>query len=90
VDGTLGELRVAGGTPGTIVAGHVGSVRAYGGYGPLVLQIKEAGIQRRLEAAVPGMDFPIPPPPPAPVPTTSPSGVLFQYVYESGGLPTRN
>jgi hypothetical protein len=86
VDATLGSLRVAGGTPGTIVAGHVGIVRTYGGYGPLVLQIKENGIQRRVEAAVPGMDFPIPPPPPAPIPPTSPAGVLFQYVYESGSL----
>jgi hypothetical protein len=86
VDGTLGSLRVAGGTPGTIVAGHIGIVRTYGGYGPLVLQINENGIQRRVEAAVPGMDFPIPPPPPAPIPPTSPTGVLFQYVYESGSL----
>jgi hypothetical protein len=86
VDGTLGSLRVAGGTSGTIVAGHVGIVRTYGGYGPLVLQIKENGIQRRVEAAVPGMDFPIPPASPAPTPPISPNGVLFQYVYESGSL----
>jgi hypothetical protein len=51
-----------------------------------VLQIKENGIQRRVEAAVPGLDFPIPLPPPAPIPATSPVGVLFQYVYESGSL----
>src|SRR5262249_54337054 len=51
VSGTLSKLRVAGGTPGTIEAGHVGSVCVYGGYGPLVLQIKEAGVQRRVEAA---------------------------------------
>src|SRR5262249_33496518 len=31
VAGTLGSARVAGGTPGSIVAGHVGTVSAYGG-----------------------------------------------------------
>src|SRR5205085_6258123 len=82
--GLLGDLRVSGGTPGTIVAGHVGTVRVYGGYGPVVLQINEAGIQRRVEAAVPGMDYPIPPPPPAAPPPISPRGVTFQYDYESG------
>jgi hypothetical protein len=83
--GTLGDLRVAGGTPGTIVAGGVGTVRVYGGYGPVVLQINEAGIQRRIEAAVPGMDYPLPPPPASNSPV-SPTGVTFQYYYESGSL----
>jgi Concanavalin A-like lectin/glucanases superfamily/PKD domain/Matrixin len=86
VGGTLGGLRVAGGTPGTIVAGHVGSVRVYGGYGPLVAQIKENGIQRRIEVAVPGNDYPLPAPPPAATSAASPAGVTFQYVYESGAL----
>jgi hypothetical protein len=80
--GRLGDLRVAGGTPGTIIAKTIGTVRTYGGYGSLVLQINEAGIQRRVEAAVPGADYPIPPPPPAPVPATTPAGMTIQYVYE--------
>jgi hypothetical protein len=86
VSGLLTEMRVAGGTPGTISAGSVGSVRAYGGFGPVVLRIQENGIQRRLEAAVPNNPFPIAALPPAPPPNVLPEGVLFQYVYESGGL----
>jgi hypothetical protein len=86
VGDTLTELRVAGGTPGTIVAGHVGTVRAYGGYGPLVLQINEAGTQRRVELATPSNPYPILPAPPAPTAPAAPSGVLVQYEYESGGL----
>jgi hypothetical protein len=88
VSGTLTKLRVAGGTPGTIQAGQVGSVCVYGGFGPLVLQIKEAGVQRRVEAAVPANPYPLPAPPPAPTPAVSPAGVTFQYVYESLGLPS--
>jgi hypothetical protein len=86
VGGTLTELRVAGGTPGTIVAGHVGGVRAYGGFGPLILQINDNGIQRRVEAAVPANPYPLLAPPPAPTPAVSPAGVVFQYFYESGSL----
>jgi hypothetical protein len=82
VGGTLGDLRVAGGTPGTIQAGHVGTVRVYGGFGPLMLQLKENGIQRRVEVAVPGDPYPLPAPPPAPPPPQSPANVRFQYVYE--------
>jgi len=86
VSGTLTKLRVAGGTPGTIDAGLIGSVCVYGGFGPLVLQINENGIQRRLEAAVPANPYPLPAPPPAPTPTVSPAGVVVQYFYESGSL----
>ena len=42
VTGTLTDLRVAGGTPGTITAGHVGTIRVYGGYGPLITQIQRS------------------------------------------------
>ena len=58
VGGTLGDLRVAGGTPGTIVAGHIGTVRVYGGFGPIMLQLKENGIQRRVEVALPRRPVP--------------------------------
>jgi hypothetical protein len=84
--GTLGDLRVAGGTPGNISAGHVGTIRTYGGYGPYVLQILENGIQRRVEAAVPANPYPLLQSPPQ-APSTSPAGVTFQYYYESGNLP---
>jgi Ca2+-binding RTX toxin-like protein len=86
VGGTLGTLRVLGGTPGIILAGHVGTVGTYGGYGPLVLQIREAGIWRRVEAAVPAGPYPLPAPAPAPTPPVSPAGVTFEYFYESGTL----
>src|SRR5262249_34897146 len=52
------------------------------GYGPLVAQIKENGIQRRIEAAAPSAPFPTPPPPPAPIPAVSPAGITFRYFYE--------
>jgi hypothetical protein len=82
VSGTLTSLRVHGGTPGTIVAGQVGTVGTDAGFGPLVLQINEAGIQRRVEAAVPGQDYPFPAPPPAPTPPRSPAAATFRYFYE--------
>jgi hypothetical protein len=85
VDNTLTSLRVAGGTPGTIVAGHIGTVGVYGAYGPLVAQIKENGIQRRVEAAVPGQDYVVAVTPPAALPV-SPANVNFQFFYESGAL----
>jgi hypothetical protein len=69
-----------------VVAGQVGTIGVYGGYGPVVAQIKEAGIQRRLEAALPSSPYPVPPPPLAPTPPVSPTGVTFQYFYESKGF----
>ena len=79
---TLKSLTVHGGTPGTIVAGQIGTIGVYAGYGPLVAQIKENGIQRRIEAAVPSAPYPIPLPPPNPTPAISPAGITFQYFYE--------
>ncbi|MDR3638691.1 MAG: calcium-binding protein [Isosphaeraceae bacterium] len=86
VTGTLTDLRVAGGTPGTITAGHIGTIRVYGGYGPIIAQIMEGGIERRIEAAIPAQPFPVAVPPPSPSPTASPAGVTVQYYYESGAL----
>ncbi len=85
VGGTLADLRVAGGTPGNVIAGHVGTIRTYGGYGPYVLQVRENGIQRRVEAALPGSPYPLLYSPPQ-APFSSPTGVTFQYFYESGSL----
>src|SRR5208337_3665525 len=73
--GTLKMLTVHGGTPGTVVAGQIGTISVYAGYGPVVAQIKENGIQRRIEAAVPSAPFPTPLPPPAPTPAMSPTGI---------------
>jgi hypothetical protein len=94
VSGTLGSLRVAGGAPGSITAGHVGTVAAYGGFGPVVLQITENGIQRRVEEATPANPYPLPNPnvtaATSPYATVTSTGALeyvnIQYFYESGTL----
>jgi hypothetical protein len=94
VSGTLGSLRVAGGTPGSITAGHIGTVSVYGGFGPVVLQITENGIQRRVEEATPTSPYPLPNPnvlagtsPYATVNAVgTPPYVNIQYFYESGAL----
>jgi hypothetical protein len=94
VSGTLGSLRVAGGTPGSITAGHIGTVSVYGGFGPVVLQITENGVQRRVEEATPANSYPLPNPniqaATSPYATVNaagtPSYINIQYVYESGTL----
>ena len=58
VSGTLGSVSVGGATPGSFVAGHVGTISAAAGYGPVVLQVTENGIQRHLEAATPANPYP--------------------------------
>jgi hypothetical protein len=92
--GTLGSLRVAGGTPGSITAGHIGTVAVYGGFGPVVLQITENGIQRRVEEATPTNPYPLPnssvQAATSPYATVTAAGALeyinLQYFYE-GTLP---
>lgn len=86
--GTLKMLTVHGGTPGTVVAGQIGTISVYAGFGPVVAQINENGIQRRIEAAVPSAPFPTPLPPPAATPAASPTGITFQYFYEGLISPT--
>jgi hypothetical protein len=49
VVGTLSTASIAGGTPGLFVAGHVETIATYGGFGPIVLRVIEAGVQRWLE-----------------------------------------
>jgi hypothetical protein len=88
VSGTLRTLVVHGGTPGTVTAGQIGTMAVYAGYGPLVGQINEAGIQRRIEAAAPSAPFPTPLGPPAPIPAVSPAGITFKYFYEGLFSPT--
>jgi hypothetical protein len=94
VFGALGSLRVAGGAPGSITAGHIGTVSVYGGFGPVVMQITENGIQRRVEEATPGNHYPLPDPTvtaaTSPYATVNamgpPSYINIQYIYESGTL----
>jgi hypothetical protein len=91
VSGNLGSLGVAGGTPGSITAGHIGTVSVYGGFGPVVLQITENGIQRRVEEATPTNPYPLPNPyiqaATSPYATVNAAGTLsyinIQYFYES-------
>ncbi len=45
VAGTFGTGTIAGGTPGLFIAGHVGTIGAYGGFGPIVLRVIEAGVE---------------------------------------------
>ena len=82
VDATLSSLTVHGGTPGTIVAGEIGAIGVYNAFGPVVAQIGESGVERRIEATLPGAPFASAPPPPAAPPVASPSGIAFQYYYE--------
>src|SRR5262249_59569305 len=79
--GKSGSVVVAGGTPGSIAAGTIGTVAVYGGYGPIVAQIKEDGIQRQINANQPNYPFPAPNPAALPSPSGS-SYVNFQYLYE--------
>ncbi len=83
VPGTLKALTVHGGTPGTVVAGQIGTISVSAGYGPLVAQIAENGVQRLIEATAPAAPFPTSTPG-APTPPASPVGITFQYFY--GGL----
>lgn len=83
--GLLGDLRIAGGAPGTITAGRVGTIRVYAGYGPFVLQVNEAGVQRSVQATVPSAPFPVAPSPTAGALPNPLPGVTFQLFYEGLG-----
>ena len=71
VTGPLGRLDVLGATLGPIVAGDVGIVTVRGAHGPLVLQIDEGGVARRV-AVTPAFGS-----------QQSINGVRFSYVYDS-------
>jgi hypothetical protein len=82
VIGNLGSVQVAGGIPGWIRAGHIGTIAAYGGYGPVLLRVTENGVERRVEEAVPGTPYPLP----NPASVATAPYVKVQYIYE-GTLP---
>ena len=95
VTGTIGSIIVGGGTPGTIVAGQIGTVAVHGGFGPVVANITEGGIQRLVEETTPTDPCCVHPDPTdtastSPYATVSPSGTLeyinIEYFYE-GTLP---
>jgi hypothetical protein len=79
--GKLGAVTIAGGTPGTITAGSIGTLGVAGGYGPVVAQIRENGIQRRIDAALPTDPYPVPVATALPTPSGS-TYVNFAYFYE--------
>jgi hypothetical protein len=83
VTGTLGSLVVGGATPGSVIAGKVGSISAAAGTGPIVLQVRENGIERQLQAISTASPFQSS--------SKAAAGTLaqttFRYFYESGSLP---
>jgi hypothetical protein len=83
--GKLGSISVAGGTPGSISAGSIGTIDVLGGYGPVAGQIKERGIQRAIDLSLPGDPYPVPNPAALPGPSAN-SYVNLTYLYE--GLAT--
>ena len=80
VGGTLTSATIAGGTPGTFVAGHVGTIAAYGGFGPVVARITEAGVARWVEEDPTGQSSS------QPSASATAGQVLTQYLYESAGF----
>jgi hypothetical protein len=82
VTGNLGSVQVAGGIPGWIKGGHIGTIAAYGGFGPVVLRVTENGIERRVEEAVPSLPYPLP----NPYAVAGSPYVNVQFIYE-GTLP---
>src|SRR5262249_10810230 len=82
--GKLGSLVVAGGTPGSIAAGTIGTVAVYGGYGPILAKSMGGGIQGPNNTNQPNYPFPAPNPAALPSPSGN-SYVNFQYLYEGLG-----
>ncbi len=82
LSGTLTRGVIRGGTAGAFVANRVGTIATYAGYGPVVLQVREAGIERQVEAATPGNPYPTANPFTLPVPPVSPGQVTFMSMYE--------
>ena len=70
VTGLLDSLTVQGGTPGKVIAGDVHTIAVYAGYGPKVLQVIEAGIERQIQALRVGGD-------------DMPNSVTFAFLYDS-------
>ena len=70
VTNLLGDLTVAGGTPGQIIAGDVHVIAVYAGFGNVVLNVTEAGVQREILAIPVGGG-------------TLPDTILFAFVYDS-------
>ncbi|MGA2700304.1 MAG: hypothetical protein ABSH35_04325 [Isosphaeraceae bacterium] len=98
VTGTIGSITVGGGTPGTIVAGQIGTIAVLGGFGPVVADITEGGITREIEETTPAnpccgvLPNPYALASTSPYAKLSPSGTLeyinIQYFYEGLDSPS--
>ncbi len=86
VIGTLGTATIAGGTPGLFIAGHVGTIGAYGGFGTVVLRVIEAGVERWLEEDPAGTVFSQPNAADTATTPGDPNYINTQYFYESAGF----
>jgi FG-GAP-like repeat/FG-GAP repeat len=86
VGGTLGSATIAGGTPGLFIAGRVGTIGADGGFGPIVLRVIEAGVQRWLEEDPAGQVFSQPDASATATTPGNPTYINTQYLYESAGF----
>jgi hypothetical protein len=82
VTGSLGSVTVGGSTPGSIIAGSLGTVSAAAATGPVILQIEVGGIERQLQAATSSNLFPLP----GQSPTGTLASTTFRYDFESGTL----
>jgi hypothetical protein len=85
VSGTLGSATIAGGTPGLFEAGHVGTIGAYGGFGPIDLRVIGAGVQRWLEEDPAGQVFSQPNAAATATTPGDPNYINTQYFYEWAG-----
>jgi hypothetical protein len=70
VTGLLGTLRVAGGTPGQIISGNVQVITVLAGYGNVVFNLTQGGIQREILALPVGGG-------------TLPGTLHFAFVYDA-------
>ncbi len=90
VAGTLARAVVQGGTPGVFEAHAVGVIDTLAGYGPVVSQVIENGIERRVAAAAVGSNpYPLAAPLHQTTTAPSPGQVTFRSMYEgmaSNGL----
>ncbi len=82
VAGTLTRAVIGGGTPGAFVARRVGTIATAAGFGEVALQVREDGIQRRVEAASPANPYPLASALHATTFGPTPGNVTFRSMYE--------
>jgi hypothetical protein len=83
VTGKLATLVIEGSASGTISAGDIDTLGVYLAHGPIVANITEGGVSRRIEAALPENPYPNAKDANTPDGLKFPSAVTFQYFYDS-------